>query len=99
MIYYNKKSHSGLSLTQLYGKKRMSVDVTDEDGLDEGWTHKRSVKNRKRYNRWIKRLNRLLNKRDRIKSNVNGHLNYQYDEHELENSDQAIIEAIDIEFE
>ena len=72
----------------------------DEQILElEGWTHKRSVKNRKRYNRWIKKLNRLLKKRDRIRSKVSGHLNYQYDEHEFENSDQAIREALDIEFE
>ena len=72
----------------------------DEELLElEEWTHKRATKNRRGYQRWIKKMNRLLKRRDRIKARVSGHLNYQYDEHEFENSDQAIKEALDIEFE
>lgn len=65
----------------------------------EKWTYKRSKKNRKHYNRLIDRFNRLTKKRDNIRANARGHINYQYDEHEFENSDQAIQEAMEIEFE
>jgi hypothetical protein len=61
----------------------------------EQWTYERAQDNREEYDELIEERNRLLKKRDEAiaKSKWNRHRS-QYDEHEFENSDNAIRDAI-----
>lgn len=67
----------------------------DEIAKMEEWTSKRACKNRKEYKRLLKKRNRLERQRDKAIANwISHHHNDTYDEHEFENSDDAIIQSI-----
>lgn len=69
----------------------------DEEEISkmEEWTSKRAQKNRKEYKKLLKKRNRLQKKRDEAIANwASHHHSDTYDEHEFENSDDAIRQSI-----
>ena len=77
----------------IYIKHLWKWDELQISEMEKG-SRERAEKNRKKYNKLLEKRDRLLKERDEAIASYKWNNNNYYNEHELENSDAAIREAI-----